>query len=79
MLECRIKELHREKQQTVIELSQRISKLQLENDRLNAEIHLKETKILRKNKIESEEFDHTHLEEMLSNQININLELRDTL
>lgn len=85
MLEARIREIHRQKQQAVYELSERSNKLQHENDRLSVIIHNFEVKEKEKEKekekvssvINEEEFDRFNLEEMLSTQINLNLELRD--
>lgn len=79
MLEARIREIHRQKQQAIYELSERSNKLQHENDRLSAIIHNLEVKEKEKVLIvaNEEEFDRLNLEEMLSTQINVNLELRD--
>lgn len=43
MLQARIKELHTEKQITVVELNQKMNKIQLENNRLNAELQKYQT------------------------------------
>lgn len=83
MLEARIREIHRQKQQAIYELSERSNKLQHENDRLLAIIHNLEVKEKEKEKVLSvvneEEFDRLNLQEMLSTQINLNLELRDRI
>jgi hypothetical protein len=45
MLEGRIRELHMDKQMAVSELSDKLNKLQMENDRLTVLVHNYENKV----------------------------------
>lgn len=80
--------MHRDKQQSVSDLNERLKKLQMENDRLSVLVHSYENRqvvtsrrsekcVQAEEEKEVGEFGENSLEEMLSNQININLELRE--
>lgn len=63
-----------DKQIIVSELTEKVNKLQMENDRLTVIVHNFECK---EKETSNGEFSEGSLEEMLSSQININLELRE--